>query len=131
MRCERLGMLNASCPSRVGWWARSCSARSAARRRQPSAAREAPGSTLQCAYLWRDVGRYRAISEILAESELESRCRPGLDALIVSAKLAGGRSFSEAARRLKIPVSSVSRRAPDLEEELGARLLERPRAACA
>ena len=48
-----------------------------------------------------------------------------LNALIVFAKVIEARSFSEAARRLKMPVSTVSRRVADLEDQLGARLLER------
>ena len=48
-----------------------------------------------------------------------------LNALIVFAKVIEARSFSEAARRLKMPVSTVSRRIADLEDQLGARLLER------
>ena len=50
---------------------------------------------------------------------------PDLNALIVFAKVIEARSFSEAARRLKMPVSTVSRRVADLEDQLGARLLER------
>ncbi len=48
-----------------------------------------------------------------------------LNALIIFAKVIEARSFSEAARRLKMPVSTVSRRVADLEDQLGARLLER------
>ncbi|WP_419728962.1 LysR substrate-binding domain-containing protein [Lichenicola sp.] len=50
---------------------------------------------------------------------------PDLNALIVFAKVIEARSFSEAARRLKMPVSTVSRRVADLEDQLGTRLLER------
>ena len=50
---------------------------------------------------------------------------PDLNALIVFAKVIEARSFSEAARRLKMPVSTVSRRVADLEDQLGVRLLER------
>ncbi|TLU71995.1 LysR family transcriptional regulator [Lichenicoccus roseus] len=50
---------------------------------------------------------------------------PDLNALIVFAKVIEARSFSQAARRLKIPVSTVSRRVADLEDQLGTRLLER------
>ncbi|MGI4802518.1 MAG: LysR family transcriptional regulator [Janthinobacterium lividum] len=50
---------------------------------------------------------------------------PDLNALIVFAKVIEARSFSEAARCLKMPVSTVSRRVADLEDQLGARLLER------
>jgi DNA-binding transcriptional LysR family regulator len=48
-----------------------------------------------------------------------------LNALIVFAKVVEANSFSEAARRLKMPVSTVSRRIADLEDQLGVRLLER------
>jgi DNA-binding transcriptional LysR family regulator len=48
-----------------------------------------------------------------------------LNALIVFAKVAEASSFSEAARRLGIPVSTVSRRVAELEDQLGVRLLDR------
>src|SRR5712672_354309 len=48
-----------------------------------------------------------------------------LNALIVLAKVIEAHSFSEAARRLKMPISTVSRRIADLEDQLGVRLLER------
>jgi DNA-binding transcriptional LysR family regulator len=48
-----------------------------------------------------------------------------LNALIVFAKVVEADSFSEAGRRLKMPVSTVSRRIADLEDQLGVRLLER------
>jgi DNA-binding transcriptional LysR family regulator len=48
-----------------------------------------------------------------------------LNALIVFAKMVEAKSFSEAARRLKMPVSTVSRRIAELEDLLGIRLLER------
>ena len=48
-----------------------------------------------------------------------------LNALVVFAKVAEAKSFSEAARRLRIPVSTVSRRVADLENQLGVRLLDR------
>jgi DNA-binding transcriptional LysR family regulator len=48
-----------------------------------------------------------------------------LNALVVFAKVAEASSFSEAARRLKLPVSTVSRRIAELEDQLGVRLLER------
>ena len=48
-----------------------------------------------------------------------------LNAVILFAKVAETSSFSEAARRLNIPVSTVSRKVADLEDELGVRLLER------
>jgi DNA-binding transcriptional LysR family regulator len=48
-----------------------------------------------------------------------------LNALVVFAKVVEARSFSEAARRLGIPVSTVSRRVAELEDQLGVRLLDR------
>ena len=48
-----------------------------------------------------------------------------LNALLVFARVEAAGSFSEAARRLNMPVSTVSRRIADLETQLGVRLLER------
>ena len=48
-----------------------------------------------------------------------------LNAVIVFAKVVEAKSFSEAARRLGLPVSTVSRRVADLEDQLGVRLLDR------
>src|SRR6202171_5971150 len=48
-----------------------------------------------------------------------------LNSLMIFAKVVEGKSFSEAARRLKMPTSTVSRRVADLEDQLGVRLLER------
>ena len=48
-----------------------------------------------------------------------------LNALLVFAKVVEAHSFSEAARRLKMPISTVSRRIVELEDQLGVRLLER------
>src|SRR6266550_2843318 len=48
-----------------------------------------------------------------------------LNSLVIFAKVVEASSFSEAARRLRMPVSTVSRRIADLEDELGVRLLER------
>jgi len=48
-----------------------------------------------------------------------------MNSLLVFAKVAEAKSFSEAARRLKMPTSTVSRRVADLEEKLGVRLIER------
>ena len=47
------------------------------------------------------------------------------NALVIFAAVVEAKSFSEAARRLKMPLASVSRRVADLEDELGVRLLER------
>jgi DNA-binding transcriptional LysR family regulator len=48
-----------------------------------------------------------------------------LNSLAIFAKVVETRSFSEAARRLKMPVSTVSRRVAELEDQLGVGLLER------
>lgn len=48
-----------------------------------------------------------------------------LNALVVFAKVVEANSFSEAARRLKMPISTVSRKIAELEDQLGVRLLER------
>jgi DNA-binding transcriptional LysR family regulator len=48
-----------------------------------------------------------------------------LNSLVVFAKVVEVNSFSEAARRLKMPISTVSRRVAELEDQLGVRLLER------
>lgn len=47
------------------------------------------------------------------------------NSLIIFATVVKAKSFSEAARRLKMPLASVSRRVADLEAKLGVRLLER------
>ena len=48
-----------------------------------------------------------------------------LNALMIFAKVVEAKSFSEAARRLAMPVSTISRRVADLETALGTRLLVR------
>jgi len=48
-----------------------------------------------------------------------------LNSLAIFATVVDTNSFSEAARRLKMPVSTVSRRIAELEDQLGVRLLER------
>ena len=48
-----------------------------------------------------------------------------LNSLAVFAKVVESNSFSEAARRLRMPISTVSRRIAELEDHLGIRLLER------
>ncbi len=48
-----------------------------------------------------------------------------LNSLAIFAKVIETKSFSEAARRLKIPISTVSRRVAELEDQLGVGLLER------
>ncbi len=48
-----------------------------------------------------------------------------LNALIIFAKVVEAKSFSEAAGRLGMPISTVSRRVAELEDLLGVRLLDR------
>src|ERR1700740_2226680 len=48
-----------------------------------------------------------------------------LNSLVVFAKVVEANGFSEAARRLKMPISTVSRKIAELEDQLGVRLLER------
>jgi DNA-binding transcriptional LysR family regulator len=48
-----------------------------------------------------------------------------LNTLVIFAKVVEANGFSEAARRLKLPLSTVSRRVADLEEQLGVQLLVR------
>ena len=48
-----------------------------------------------------------------------------LNSLVIFAKVVEAKGFSEAARRLKIPISTVSRRVAELEDQLSVRLLER------
>ena len=48
-----------------------------------------------------------------------------LNALAIYARVAEALSFSEAARRLNMPISTVSRKIADLEESLGVQLIER------
>ena len=48
-----------------------------------------------------------------------------LNSLAIFAKVVEAKGFSEASRRLKIPISTVSRRVAELEDQLGVRLLER------
>jgi DNA-binding transcriptional LysR family regulator len=50
---------------------------------------------------------------------------PDLNALVIFATVVESNSFSEASRRLSVPVSTVSRRVAELEQELGVQLLER------
>ena len=48
-----------------------------------------------------------------------------LNSLTIFARVVEANSFSAAARRMKMPVSTVSRRIAELEDQLGVRLLER------
>ncbi len=68
-------------------------------------------------------------SKIRSAARRRSRCTAfatlNLNALLIFATVAEANSFSEGARRLRIPVSTVSRQVADLETQLGVRLLER------
>jgi DNA-binding transcriptional LysR family regulator len=48
-----------------------------------------------------------------------------LNSLAIFAKVVEAKGFSEVARRLNIPLSTVSRRVAELEDQLGVRLFER------
>jgi DNA-binding transcriptional LysR family regulator len=77
-----------------------------------------------------DNERYQDCHKVLAHKVGKQFCMIGkpmmdLNALVVFAKVAETNSFSEAARRLGIPVSTVSRRVAELEDQLGVRLLDR------
>lgn len=60
-----------------------------------------------------------------AYSRLSEGKMRDLNALAIFAKVVETKSFSAAARALKMPISTVSRRIAELEEQLGVRLLER------
>jgi DNA-binding transcriptional LysR family regulator len=65
-------------------------------------------------------------SKELSESARRAERRTAdLNSLVIFAQVVESNSFSAAARRLKMPTSTVSRRIADLEEQLGLRLLER------
>jgi DNA-binding transcriptional LysR family regulator len=81
------------------------------------------------------IGEYAELAQISPTGRIKqaarrrSRCSVSatlnLNALLVFAKVAEASSFSEGARRLRIPISTVSRQVADLEAQLGVRLLER------
>src|SRR6516165_2638736 len=48
-----------------------------------------------------------------------------LNSLVIFAKVVEAKGFAEAARLLRMPRSTVSRRVADLEQQLGVRLIER------
>jgi DNA-binding transcriptional LysR family regulator len=65
-------------------------------------------------------GAYRSSAACAQEAPI-----PNLNTLVVFAKVVEANSFSAAARRLQMPISTVSRRVAELEDELGVRLLDR------
>ena len=69
--------------------------------------------------------RHRLIDLAVGVWPARGKMAMDLNSLAVFAKVAEASSFSEAARRLKMPISTVSRRIAELEEELGVRLIER------
>src|SRR6202011_1740430 len=75
------------------------------------------------------VGCTHPLAQQTAMSEDEfsifGKAMADLNSLVVFAKVVEANSFSEAARRLKMPISTVSRRIAELEDHLGVRLLER------
>ncbi len=50
---------------------------------------------------------------------------PDLNSLVAFARIVEAGTFAEAARRMKMPTSTLSRRVAELENQLGVRLLER------
>jgi DNA-binding transcriptional LysR family regulator len=48
-----------------------------------------------------------------------------LNSVLIFAQVVQSNSFSKAAQRLRVPISTVSRRVSDLEKQLGVRLIER------
>jgi DNA-binding transcriptional LysR family regulator len=81
------------------------------------------------------IGPYAELIKIHADRKTKTTVRHralctalttlNLNALLIFAKVAEANGFSEGARRLRIPLSTVSRQVSDLEAQLGVRLLER------
>lgn len=59
------------------------------------------------------------------KGNLREKVMPDLNSLIIFAQVVESNGFSKAARLLKMPTSTVSRRIADLERQLGVRLIER------
>ena len=78
------------------------------------------GATLD--FVDRDSGEGHAILALIVSL---GEPMADLNSLALFAKVVEAGSFSEAARRLKMPISTVSRRIAELEDQLGVRLLER------
>jgi DNA-binding transcriptional LysR family regulator len=70
------------------------------------------------------IGRLIPIFEKVNFEEVGSPV-PDLNALSIFATVVESNSFSQASRRLNVPISTVSRRVAELEEELGVQLLKR------
>jgi DNA-binding transcriptional LysR family regulator len=69
------------------------------------------------------LARQAAMSE--DQFSIFGKAMADLNSLVVFAKVVEAGSLSEAARRLRMPVSTVSRRIAELEDQLGVQLLER------
>jgi Bacterial regulatory helix-turn-helix protein, lysR family len=67
---------------------------------------------------------WKSISGIW-DNLFENPTMTDLNSLMIFAKVVEANSFSEAARRLSMPTSTVSRRIAEFEAQLGVRLLER------
>ena len=63
-----------------------------------------------------DLARPATLSSLSKTSEMMI----DLNSLAIFAKVVETRSFSEAAKRLKMPISTVSRRVAELEDQLGS-----------
>src|SRR6476469_9390671 len=72
-----------------------------------------------------DIGFIPLLGMLDHEFSIFGKAMTNLNSLAVFAKVVEANSFSEAARRLKMPISTVSRRIAELEDQLGVRLLER------
>src|SRR5271168_5492542 len=59
------------------------------------------------------------------ENPILGKIMADLNSLVVFAHVVEANSFSGAARILKMPISTVSRRIVELEDQLGMRLIER------
>jgi DNA-binding transcriptional LysR family regulator len=62
---------------------------------------------------------------ITIENPISGKIMADLNSLVVFAQVVEANSFSGAARILKMPISTVSRRIAELENQLGMRLIER------
>src|SRR5260370_11265330 len=73
----------------------------------------------------RYVATFGMVNNVRHAKPLTGTAMTDLNSLVIFAKVVEVKSFSEAARRLNIPISTVSRRVGDLEDQLGVRLVER------
>jgi hypothetical protein len=68
--------------------------------------------------------------KIADQNSIFGKIMTDLNSLIVFAYVVEANSFSGAARILKMPTSTVSRRIAELEDQLGVRLIDDPRGDC-